>query len=137
MRHYPGASCKSEGIFEGILPVGDGVIPHGTAGGYDQGGKGPRPARHCSYDYQKKLQAHGLRPSISGKRNCYDNVSVETFFKSLKAELIWRQSRLAPRQAEAASFQYINRFYNTRRRHPYLGGINPLSFEAKVAECDR
>lgn len=38
------------------------------------------------YDFQKKLQAHGLRPSMSGKGNCYDNAAVETFFKSLKAE---------------------------------------------------
>ena len=59
--------------------------------------------------------------------------SVETFFKSLKAELIWRQKWSTRRQAEAAIFQYINGFYNTRRRHSYLGGISPLAFEAKVA----
>ncbi len=50
-----------------------------------------RRRQYCSYAYQKKLQAHGLRPSMSGTGNCYDNASVETFFKSLKAELIWRQ----------------------------------------------
>jgi len=50
-----------------------------------------RGSQYCSYAYQKKLQAYGLRPSMSGKGNCYDNASVETFFKSLKAELIWRQ----------------------------------------------
>jgi len=92
-----------------------------------------RGSQYCSYDYQKKLQAHGLRPSMSGKGNCYDNASVETFFKSLKAELIWRQKWPTRRQAEAAIFQYINGFYNTRRRHSYLGGISPLAFEAKVA----
>ncbi|MFA7585157.1 MAG: IS3 family transposase, partial [Novosphingobium sp.] len=52
---------------------------------------------------------------------------------SLKAELIWRQSWPTRPQAEAAIFQYINGFYNTRRRHSYLGGISPLAFEAKVA----
>jgi transposase InsO family protein len=57
---------------------------------------------------------------------------AETFIKSLKAEVIWRQ-RWPTRQAEAAIFQYINGFYNTRRRHSYLGGISPLAFEAKVA----
>ncbi len=92
-----------------------------------------RGSQYCSYDYQKRLQAFGLRPSMSGKGNCYDNASVETFFKSLKAELIWRQSWPTRRQAEAAIFQYINGFYNTRRRHSYLGGISPLAFEAKVA----
>jgi putative transposase len=92
-----------------------------------------RGSQYCSYDYQKKLQAFGLQPSMSGKGNCYDNASVETFFKSLKAELIWRQKWPTRRQAEAAIFQYINGFYNTRRRHSYLGGISPLAFEAKVA----
>jgi transposase InsO family protein len=69
-----------------------------------------RGSQYCSYDYQKKLQAYGLRPSMSGKGNCHDNASVETFFKSLKAELIWRQSWPTRRQAEAAIFQYINGF---------------------------
>jgi putative transposase len=92
-----------------------------------------RGSQYCAYDYQKKLQAYGLRPSMSGKGNCYDNASVETFFKSLKAELIWRQKWSTRRQAEAAIFQYVNGFYNTRRRHSYLGGISPLAFEAKVA----
>ena len=92
-----------------------------------------RGSQYCSHDYQKKLQSHGLRPSMSGKGNCYDNASEETFFKSLKAELIWRHSWPTRRQAVAAIFQYINGFYNTRRRHSYLGGISPIAFEARVA----
>jgi hypothetical protein len=92
-----------------------------------------RGSQYCSYDYQKKLQAYGLRPSMSGKGNCYDNASVETFFKSLKAEMIWRQKWHTRRLADAAIFQYIGGFYNTRRRHSYLSGIRPLAFEAKVA----
>lgn len=92
-----------------------------------------RGSQYCSYDFQKTLQAHGLTPSMSGKGNCYDNAAVETFFKSLKAELLWRQTWPTRRQAEAAIFQYINGFYNPRRRHSYLGGISPLAFEAKAA----
>jgi putative transposase len=76
-----------------------------------------RGSQYCAYDYQKKLQAYGLQPSMSGKGNCYDNASVETFFKTIKAELIWRQSWPTRRQAETAIFQYINGFYNARRRH--------------------
>ena len=82
-----------------------------------------RGSQYCSYDYQKKVQTYGLRPSMSGKGNCYDNASVETFFKSLKAELIWRQKWLTRRQAEVAIYRYINGFYNTRRRHSYLERI--------------
>ena len=93
-----------------------------------------RGSQYCAYDYQKRLQKYGLKPSMSGKGNCYDNAAVETFFKSLKAELLWRQTWPTRRQAEAAIFQYINGFYNARRRHSYLGGISPLAFEAKVAE---
>lgn len=52
------------------------------------------------------------------RANCYDNASVETFFKSLKAELIWRQ-------ADASIFQYINGFYNTKRRNSYPGKYQP------------
>ncbi|MGK2871976.1 MAG: hypothetical protein ACSLFL_06950 [Alphaproteobacteria bacterium] len=55
-------------------------------------------SQYCAYDYEKKLQAFGLRPSVSGpedaganKGYCYNNVSVETFFKSFKAKMIWRQ----------------------------------------------
>ena len=92
-----------------------------------------RDSQYCAYDYQKKLQACGLRPSMSGKGNCYDNASVETFFKTIKAELIGRHSWQTRRQAETAIFHYINGFYNARRRHSYLGGTSPLAFEAKVA----
>ena len=49
---------------------------------------------------------------MSGKCNCYDNAAVETFFKTIKAELIWRRSWATRRQAEMAIFEYINGFYN-------------------------
>ncbi len=92
-----------------------------------------RGSQYCSYAFQKTLQASKLVPSMSGKGNCYDNAAVETFFKSLKAEVLWRQNWPTRRQAETAIFQYINGFYNPRRRHSYLGGISPLAFEAKAA----
>ena len=70
---------------------------------------------------------------MSGKGNCYDNSMVETFFKSIKAELIWRNRWDTRRQAEGAIFQYFNGFYNPRRRHSSLGGKSPLAFERKAA----
>ena len=92
-----------------------------------------RGSQYYAYDYQKKLQAYGVGPSMSGKGNCYDNASVERFFKSLKTDLIWRQKWPTRMQAESAIFHYINGFHNTRRRHPYLVGISPLAFEEKGA----
>ena len=70
---------------------------------------------------------------MSGKGNCYDNAAVETVFKTIKAELIWQQSWPTRRDAEMAIFEYINGFYNPRRRHSTLGWKSPLAFERKVA----
>lgn len=92
-----------------------------------------RGSQYCSHDYQKVLREHGFKVSMSGKGNCYDNAAVETFFKTIKAELIWRRTWETRRQAETAIFQYINGFYNPRRRHSALGGKSPLAFERQVA----
>ena len=70
---------------------------------------------------------------MSGKGNCWDNAVTETLFKTLKAELIWRQTWQTRRQAEAEVFQYINGFYNARRKHSALGYKSPLAFERKAA----
>ena len=92
-----------------------------------------RGSQYCSNEYQRRLSKHGFKVSMSGKGNCYDNSMVETFFKSIKAELIWRNRWDTRRQAEGAIFQYINGFYNPRRRHSSLGGKSPLAFERKTA----
>jgi len=92
-----------------------------------------RGSQYCSHDYQKVLRQHGFNVSMSGKGNCYDNAAVETFFKTIKAELIWRHSWETRRQAEMAIFEYINGFYNPRRRHSALGWKSPVAFERKVA----
>jgi putative transposase len=93
-----------------------------------------RGSQYCSNDYQKLLKKYDFEVSMSGKGNYYDNSMVETFFKSIKAELIWRNRWETRRQAEGAIFQYINSFYNPRRRHSSLGGKSPLAFERKAAK---
>jgi transposase InsO family protein len=70
---------------------------------------------------------------MSGTGNCYDNAAVETFSKTIKAELIWQRSWRTRRDAEMAIFEYINGFYNPRCRHSALGGKSPLAFERKAA----
>jgi putative transposase len=92
-----------------------------------------RGSQYCSHDYQKRLRKHGFLVSMSGKGNCYDNAAVETFFKTLKAELIWRNTWQTRRKVEMALFEYINGFYNPRRRHSTLGGKSPLAFERLAA----
>ena len=90
-------------------------------------------AQCCSHDYQKRLRELGFTISMSGKGNCYDNAAVETLFKTLKAELIWRHTWDTRDQVILALFQYINGFYNSRRRHSAIGGVSPITFERKTA----
>jgi len=66
------------------------------------------------------------------KSNCYDNAAMETFFKTIKAELIRRHSWQTRRAVEIAIFEYINGFYNPRRKHSALDWKSPLAFEAKT-----
>ena len=92
-----------------------------------------RGVQYCSNAYQKLLDGHDFEVSMSGKENCYDTAAVETFFKTLKSELIWRNTWATRRQVQIAVFEYVNGFYNPRRRHSTLGGKSSLSFEKKAA----
>lgn len=92
-----------------------------------------RGSQYCSHDYQKILRQNGFKVSMSGTGNCYDNAAVETFFKTIKAEVLWQRSWRTRRDAGMAIFEYINGFYNPRRRHSALGWKSPLAFERKVA----
>ncbi|WP_265508949.1 IS3 family transposase, partial [Paracoccus rhizosphaerae] len=92
-----------------------------------------RGSQYCSHDYQRVLRDQGMKASMSGKGNCYDNFAVETFFKTIKVGLIWRRTWGTRRQAETAIFQYINGFYNPRRRRSALGSKSPLAFERQMA----
>ena len=111
-----------------------------------------RGSQYCSHDYRCILRQHAFKVSMSGKGNCYEfklvrasglndlgdhtkaqNAAVETFFKTIKAELIWRDTWETRRKAEMAIFEYINGFYNPRRRHSALGWKSPVAFERKVA----
>lgn len=78
------------------------------------------------------MRNHGLTASMSGKGNCY-NAAVESFFKSLKAEMVWRRNWQTRREVEVALFEYINGFYNFRRKHSALGWKSPVAFERKAA----
>lgn len=95
-----------------------------------------RGSQYCSHDYLRLLKAHGMLPSMSGKGNCYDNAMVETVFKTIKNELIWRASFQTRKAAELALGRYIDGFYNPRRRHSALGYKSPASFEANMATTE-
>jgi transposase InsO family protein len=92
-----------------------------------------RGSQYCSDDYRRLLRAKGILPSMSGKGNCFDNAMVETVFKTIKTELIWRTSYQTRSAATSALGRYIDGFYNPRRRHSALGYKSPASFEATMA----
>jgi len=89
-----------------------------------------RGSQYCSADYRRLLKDHGFVASMSGRGNCYDNAMVESVFKTIKSELIWRTAFTTRDQASKAIGQYIEGFYNPRRRHSSLGYISPAIFEA-------
>ena len=90
-----------------------------------------RGSQYCSTDYRRLLRDNGIVASMSGRGNCYDNAMVESVFKTLKSELVWRMSFSTRDQAAKAIGQYIEGFYNPRRRHSSLGYISPATFEAR------
>jgi putative transposase len=92
-----------------------------------------RGSQYCSYEYRDLLVAHHIHASMSGKGNCYDNAMVETVFKTIKSELIWRTSFQTRQQATNAIGRYIDGFYNPRRRHSALGYKSPITFEVEMA----
>lgn len=92
-----------------------------------------RGSQYCSIDYQTELRRHAIRISMSGKGNCYDNAMVETFFKTLKSELVWRTVFYTRDQAENAIARYIDAFYNPVRRHSALDFLSPIQFEKLAA----
>jgi putative transposase len=88
-----------------------------------------RSSQYYSIDYQAGLRRRGITISMSGKGNCYDNAMVETFFKTLKSELIWRPNFHTRADAEHASARYIDGFYNTVRRRSALDQCSTVHFE--------
>jgi len=88
-----------------------------------------RGSQYCSNEYQAELRGHGIVISMSGKGNCFDNAMVETFFKTLKSELVWRTAFQTRAEATVALAHYIDGFYNPRRRHSALGYTSPIQFE--------
>src|SRR5215218_558339 len=88
-----------------------------------------RGSQYCSIEYQATLRKHGIAISMSGKGNCYDNAVVETFFKTLKSELVWRTVFQTRAEANEAIGRYIDGFYNPIRRHSTLDYVSPVQFE--------
>ena len=89
--------------------------------------------RNTVPNYQRILRRHGLTSTMSGKGNCHDNSAVESFFKFLKADLVWRRNRQTRREVKITIFGNIHGFRNPRRKHSALGWKSPVAFWQKAA----
>jgi putative transposase len=86
-------------------------------------------SQYASHDFQKVLADFGVKPSMSGQGNCFDNAVTETFFHTLKTELMFDSVFETREEAKNAIFEYIEIFYNRERRHSTLGYCSPVKFE--------
>jgi putative transposase len=104
----------------------EGVIHHS-----DQG------CQYTSTEFGKRCREAGVRPSMGSVGDCYDNAMCESFFATLECELLDRTRFIDRAEAELAVFDFIEGFYNTRRRHSALGYLAPVTFEQRNAPAIR
>ena len=109
------------GMAVGLRRPGPGLIHHS-----DQG------VQYACGDFQRLLARHRMLPSMSRRGNPYDNAVAESFFRTLKVELIYRRRFRTRTEAKAAIVEYIELFYNRRRLHSSLGYLSPVEYEEKA-----
>ena len=86
-------------------------------------------SQYTSEDFQRLLADQGVTCSMSRRGDCWDNAAMESFFSTLKRERVYRRQYATRDQARADVFDYIERFYNPRRRHSTLDLVSPDQFE--------
>jgi transposase InsO family protein len=92
-----------------------------------------RGVQYASAEYRKMMQAAGLTASMSRQADCYDNAPMESFFHTLKTELVHHRHYATRAEARRDIFAYIEGFYNRTRRHSAIGYISPIEMELKAA----
>src|SRR3954465_10092171 len=97
---------------------GEGLLAHTDRG-----------SQYASDHYQRLLKKHGIECSMSGVAQCWDNAPMDSFFASLKKELVHHEDYQTRAEARASIVEYIEMFYNTRRLTPHLGYLSPAEYE--------
>jgi len=97
---------------------GEGLVAHSDRG-----------SQYASEHYQRLLEKHGITCSMSRRGDCWDNAPMESFFASLKKELVHHEDYQTRAEARASVFEYIEVFYNRLRRHSALGYLSPVEYE--------
>ena len=103
------------------------ILPNQLIGHTDRG------SQYASESYREELKMHGIIPSMSRTANCYDNAYAETFFATLKKELIYRKEYETIDQGKKEIFEYIEVWYNQKRLHSSIGYLSPIQFEKSLA----
>lgn len=116
----------SEGV---IRALEDSYRREGVAGSIFHSDQG---VQYKSLAFKEKLKAIGSKASMSRRGNCYDNAFIESFFKSLKSELLWNQSFRSEAHLRQEIFEYIEYWYNRKRIHSGLGNKSPLEYELEI-----
>jgi len=88
-----------------------------------------RGSQYCSQRYQRLIESNGLHCSMGRRATCYDNAVAESFFHTLKVELVHRERYVTRRMAQSSMFEYIEMYYNRQRRHSAIGHQIPMLFE--------
>ncbi|WP_162266080.1 IS3 family transposase [Leptospira weilii] len=91
-----------------------------------------RGVQYASENFRKVLNTNNFIQSMSRKGNCYDNAPMESFFKTLKVEEVYRRKFNTIREAQYFLFDYIERYYNRRRRHSALDYLSPVEFRERI-----
>jgi len=91
-----------------------------------------RGSQYACHDYVHLVKENSFIQSMSGKGNCYDNAVIESFFKTLKMELVYWEQYVTRDQARKSIFEYIECYYNTKRMHSSLDYMSPQEFENKM-----
>src|SRR3954451_7075505 len=99
---------------------GEGLVAHSDRG-----------RQYASEHYRRVLSGQGITCSMSRRANCWDNAPMESFFASLKKELVHDEDYQTREEAKASIFEYIEVFYNRKRRHSTLGFKSPTEFERR------
>ncbi len=104
----------------------DGLVHHSDRG-----------SQYASSEYRQRLAAAGAQVSMSRRGDCYDNAVVESFFGTLKTELVHARRYATRAEARLDIFEYVEVFYNQERRHSTLGYLSPAEYEARHAAAQR
>lgn len=128
-RKVVGFSCDNNMQTDLILKALEMALGRQTVNEGELIAHSDRGSQYASDAYTSKLRDEGIVASMSRKGNCYDNAHVESFFHSLKTELVYRKNFKTREEAKQAIFEWIETWYNRERRHSALEYLTPTEYE--------